>query len=181
MGAEAADTSPVFQHQAACQPNRPHLQAPNDPTHIPRGHSAAPGTQHARTPQPGTPHACTLQPGTPACMHAHRNRAPRMHACMHTATGHSACMQCGHTAAGQPGAPQTLRRRSSRYSSWSSFRCSTIWLPRPSGGLTVSRVMVKLPPAWLSQMYCSSSLCFVTTCAGRGAHAAGQLHVMHAD
>jgi hypothetical protein len=35
-------------------------------------------------------------------------------------------------------------------------------VPRPSWGPS-SRATVKLPPAWDSQMYCSSSLCLVYT------------------
>ena len=53
---------------------------------------------------------------------------------------------------------RAFSRRSSRYSSWSSFRCSVICVPRPRLGPS-SRAMVNDPPACDSQMYCSSSLC----------------------
>ncbi len=53
---------------------------------------------------------------------------------------------------------RALSRRSSRYSSWSSFRCSVICVPRPRLGPS-SRAIVNDPPACDSQMYCSSSLC----------------------
>ena len=57
---------------------------------------------------------------------------------------------------------RSFRRRSSRYSSWSSFRCSTILVPRPMGS-ELSLVTVNEPPACDSQRYCSSSLCLVYT------------------
>lgn len=44
-----------------------------------------------------------------------------------------------------------------------TLRCRIIFVPRPRGSPMVSRVMVKEPPAWDSQMYCSSSLCLETT------------------
>lgn len=53
---------------------------------------------------------------------------------------------------------------SSRYSFKSSLMKSFIEVPRPSRGPSVSSVMVKVPPAADSQMYCSSSLCLVVTC-----------------
>ena len=53
---------------------------------------------------------------------------------------------------------RSFSRRSSRYSSWSSLRCSTMRVPRPRGSAS-SLVTVKEPPAWDSQRYCTSSLC----------------------
>jgi hypothetical protein len=52
---------------------------------------------------------------------------------------------------------------SSRYSFKSSFMKSFMEVPRPRRGPSVSSVMVKVPPAADSQMYCSSSLCLVVT------------------
>ena len=53
---------------------------------------------------------------------------------------------------------------SSIYSFRSSLMKSFIEVPRPRRGPSVSSVMVKVPPAADSQMYCSSSLCLVVTC-----------------
>ena len=44
-----------------------------------------------------------------------------------------------------------------------SLRCRMIFVPRPIGSPEVSRAIVNDPPAWDSQMYCSSSLFLVTT------------------
>jgi len=44
-----------------------------------------------------------------------------------------------------------------------TFRCRMILVPLPSCSPSMSRATVKLPPAWDSHTYCSSSLCLVTT------------------
>lgn len=61
----------------------------------------------------------------------------------------------------------TFRRRSSRYSSWSSLRCSVMRVPRPMLSPS-SREMVNEPPAWDSQMYCAAGR------AATGQHGASQ-------
>jgi len=80
-------------------------------------------------------------------------KAPELHAAASHACG-AARDRAGARGAGR----RAFSRRSSRYSSGSSVRCSVICVPRPRLGPS-SRAIVNDPPACDSQMYCSSSLC----------------------